>query len=185
MKASQIEQALKSVDRVAVGAVAAPLAPARADFEAARYAEAARKAQAVLAASAVEAEKTDARTILDAVRKTADLKMKRVDAAVAESKDLDAIDLLRFVQERYAGLEVEKAAKTREAELREKPALRRELEALSALEKLDQMDASASKTSERKALIPRYEALMNQYEGTAAAQRAARQARRLAKIDEE
>jgi hypothetical protein len=185
MKAAQIEQALKELDRVEVGDVAAPLAPAKADVERGRYADAARKAQAVLAAPAPDAEKTDARTILDAVRMVADLKMKRIDAALAESRDLDAIDLLRFVQDRFAGLEAGKTAKAREAELREKPALKRELEAADALEQLDRKEAAAAKVSDSKALIPQYAALAKQYEGTVAAKRAARQARMLSKLEDE
>ena len=58
MTAAALQAALKTLDRVSIGAVAPALAPAKADFEKGKFGDAAKKAQTVQAGkSAPEADK--------------------------------------------------------------------------------------------------------------------------------
>jgi hypothetical protein len=183
MTAAALQSALKSLDRVTIGAVAPALAPAKADFEKGKFADASKKAQTVQAGkSASDAEKADAQTVLDAVQKLAEAKLKRADEA-AEGHDYPAaLELLKYVQDHFKGLEAEKTARDKEKELRAKPEVKKELEAAAALDRLMKQEAALRKARDKRGLIPVYEALAKKYEGTLAARQAGQRAQALSKL---
>lgn len=180
LQPATIESALKSVVLVTVGPVAPSLTPAKADLEAGRYAEATRKAKAVQAgASVTDAQKADAKSILDAIGKVSDTQLAQADDAAAAGDLTGAVDTLKRIQERFKGLEAEKQAAQKEKEFRAKPEFKREQEASSVLKQLLAQEAAIRKPRDKRTLIPTFESFAKKYAGTAAAHEAEQKAKAL------
>jgi hypothetical protein len=184
LREAAVAEALKTVAGARLGEVAASLAPAKADFEKQRFAEARKKAQAVLdKAGASDAEKADAQKVLDRVEQIAAARLERAGAAEGEGDFAACVEELKWVQERFKGMDAEKAAREKEKEVRAKPEAKRELDAAAAFDRLLQQEAAVKKPKDKKALMPLFDAFLRKYEGTKASLRAEKKVNSLSRLE--
>ena len=127
----------------------------------------------VRAAGATEAERSDARSLLDAIAREASGALRAAEKLLEEKEYADALAALDFIAVEFEGITEAEKARARAEAVRGDRSLKRELEASSALREARALEASG----DLPGALRGYRQVASKWRGTRAAERASKRAR--------
>ena len=166
LEESQVEEVMKTVTWIGLPDVPRSLLSAKTSFMAKKYGAASKKARSKLdSKSSSPEEKAAAEMILEKINEASEKRMSSLEVALEEGRYPEVFKGLDFIQSQFAGLEVAKRAREREAELKKDAGIKEEMKAFKILDKYLVALSRARSAAEKKRYIPALEALVKKFGG--------------------
>ena len=174
LSGGQIEKLLRKTRDFYVRKVVPQLKPAATAFTKGKLAEAEKLADRVRESASDNAVIDDAKYVIERVATVRNAWNARIESGTKAGIYADVIAALRQNQKHIAGTRAAEAATANNAALQADPAVKAELKASKALEKLYKENEKASSRKKKQALAKRVRKFQKKYAGTKAAERAER-----------